>query len=260
MLIYTINMSDGITGFEVGDTIVAYGYIKNYNDIIEMATYDGSVYVYVVKVESDNSDQGDVTTPEETTPEVTTPEETTPEVTTPEETPSEPEQCKHTNTTIEGAKAATCKTVGNTGSTVCADCGEVLEEGKEISKTKHVMADWVQVGAPTCTTEGMKRSDCGVCTYYETKSIAALGHNDADNDEKCDTCGETVVIVPELPEDSEDAESEEHVCKEVTGFQAFINSIINFFRRLFGQPELCPCGETFIKKESVNPLFFEEKQ
>ena len=80
MLIYTINMPDGIDGFEVGDTITAYGYIKNYYGTIEMATYnsDIAIYVYVVKVESGNPDQGEVTTPE---PEVTTPE---PEVTTPE--------------------------------------------------------------------------------------------------------------------------------------------------------------------------------
>ena len=58
MLIYTINMSDGITGFAVGDTIVAYGYIKNYNGTIEMATYNSSVYVYVVKVESSGGNQG----------------------------------------------------------------------------------------------------------------------------------------------------------------------------------------------------------
>ena len=78
MLIYTINMPAGIDGFEVGDTITAYGYIKNYNGIIEMATFSGSEYVYVVKVEAGNPNQGDVTTPE--------PEETTaePETTTPE--------------------------------------------------------------------------------------------------------------------------------------------------------------------------------
>ena len=58
MLIYTINMSDDITGFAVGDTITAYGYIKNYQGIIEMATYNGSVYVYVVKVESAGGNQG----------------------------------------------------------------------------------------------------------------------------------------------------------------------------------------------------------
>ena len=58
MLIYTINMSDGITGFAVGDTIVAYGYIKNYDGTIEMATYNSSVYVYVVKVEAGSGNQG----------------------------------------------------------------------------------------------------------------------------------------------------------------------------------------------------------
>ena len=58
MLIYTINMGDGITGFSVGDTITAYGYIKNYQGTIEMATYNGSVYVYVVKVESAGGNQG----------------------------------------------------------------------------------------------------------------------------------------------------------------------------------------------------------
>ena len=58
MLIYTINMGDGINGFEVGDTITAYGYIKNYYGTIEMATYNKTVYVYVVKVESAGGDQG----------------------------------------------------------------------------------------------------------------------------------------------------------------------------------------------------------
>ncbi len=56
MLIYTINMGDGINGFKVGDIITAYGYIKNYKGTIEMATYNDSVYVYVVKVEASDED------------------------------------------------------------------------------------------------------------------------------------------------------------------------------------------------------------
>ena len=181
-------------------------------------------------------------------PEETTPEQTTPEVTPPEDTP-ELEQCKHTNTTVEGAKEATCATEGNTGSTVCADCGVVLTEGKEIAKTEHVMADWVQIRVATCTTEGLERSDCDNCTYYETKTSAALGHNDADKDGVCDTCNEEIVLPPEQPENSENSNSQDHVCKEVTPFQAFINAIINFFRRLLGQPELCACGETILVKK-----------
>ena len=181
-------------------------------------------------------------------PEETTPEQTTPEVTPPEDTP-ELEQCKHTNTTVEGAKEATCATEGNTGSTVCADCGLVLTEGKEIAKTEHVMADWVQIRVATCTTEGLERSDCDNCTYYETKTSAALGHNDADKDGVCDTCNEEIVLPPEQPENPENSNSQDHVCKEVTPFQAFINAIINFFRRLLGQPELCACGETILVKK-----------
>lgn len=64
MLIYTINMGDGISGFAVGDTITAYGYIKNYMGTIEMATYNSSVYVYVVKVESAGGNQGGGNTPD----------------------------------------------------------------------------------------------------------------------------------------------------------------------------------------------------
>ena len=59
MLIYTINVGSSIGSFDVGDTIVAYGYIKNYNGTIEMATYNSSVYVYVVSVESSGGDQDD---------------------------------------------------------------------------------------------------------------------------------------------------------------------------------------------------------
>ena len=60
--------------------------------------------------------------------------------------------------------------------------------------------------------------------------------------------------VPENPTPEEPApeqttpEVEEHVCQEVSGWKAFWNSIANFFRRLFGQPELCPCGEVIEKK------------
>lgn len=50
LLIYTINMGDGIDRFEVGDTVTAYGYVKNYKGTVEMAA-NGSEYVYAVRVE-----------------------------------------------------------------------------------------------------------------------------------------------------------------------------------------------------------------
>ena len=53
---------------------------------------------------------------------------------------------------------------------------------------------------------------------------------------------------PETPEDNTPSETE-HTCAEVSGFAKFWNSILNFFRRLFGQPELCTCGEVINKKD-----------
>ena len=47
LLIYSISMGEGVTGFEVGDIIIAYGYIKNYYGVIEMASNNGK-YVYAV--------------------------------------------------------------------------------------------------------------------------------------------------------------------------------------------------------------------
>lgn len=185
--------------------------------------------------------------------------------------------CEHINFTVDGAVAATCTTEGNTGIVRCQDCQELLEAGsvipalghkeiahegkdatctekgwkayvtcercdyttyEEIAAGSHAFDAWRQVKTPTCTAAGLERRDCEHCTDYETREIAALDHTDANKDGVCDTCKEQ--MQPEV---------EEHVCKEVGGFQAFINKIINFFRKLFGMPELCPCGEVILEKK-----------
>ena len=43
---------------------------------------------------------------------------------------------------------------------------------------------------PTCTKAGVKTYTCTVCKETKTEAIAALGHVDADKDNKCDRCGE----------------------------------------------------------------------
>ena len=50
------------------------------------------------------------------------------------------------------------------------------------------------------------------------------------------------------PAPDDNVEEKEHVCEKVSGWKAFWNSVANFFRRLFGQPELCTCGEVIKKK------------
>ena len=194
-------------------------------------------------------------------------------------------ECKHPNTTVEGATKATCTTDGHTGKTVCVACGIVISEGETITATGHTFAAWVIIREPTCTKAGLERRDCDGCTHYEKNDIPALGHADKDEDTLCDLCGTEMKVpeettpevpeettpetpeettpevpeettpetpeenTPETPDDDTTTETEEHVCKEVNGFQAFINKIINFFRRLFGQPELCPCGEVILEKK-----------
>ena len=50
---------------------------------------------------------------------------------------------------------------------------------------------------------------------------------------------------PEQPEDPQTPEepAETHENCEASGFAKFWNSIVNFFRRLFGKPEICVCGK-----------------
>ena len=144
--------------------------------------------------------------------------------------------CAHTNTTVEGAVAVTCTNDGRTGTTRCADCNIVLVEDTVIPTTGHVFSAWVQLKAPTCTETGMQRRDCDNCTHYEKEDIAALGHTDANEDDACDVCNE------QMPKD-------EHTCEKVSGWKSFWNAFANFFRRLFGKPEICTCGEEIVKKE-----------
>ena len=144
--------------------------------------------------------------------------------------------CKHTQTTVEGAMAATCTTDGNTGTTRCTQCNTVLGDAEIIPATGHTLGEWRTINAATCSAAGLNRKDCSDCTYYETEEVSALAHTDADEDDICDVCNGN------MPK-------QEHVCEEASGWKKFWNSIANFFRRLFGTPEICTCGEELPKKE-----------
>ena len=113
----------------------------------------------------------------------------------------------------------------------------------------HVYAAWVVIRVPTCTVAGLERRDCDHCSDYETRETPALGHTDADENGICDTCeAEMKDQVEATPDDAVVEDNAEHTCEEVSGWKKFWNSIMNFFRKLFGQPELCDCGKE-IKKE-----------
>ncbi len=92
-------------------------------------------------------------------------------------------ECLHTNTSVVGAKAATCKDKGFTGNTVCNDCKEIVVSGTEIAvnPNNHKGATSViNKKDATCTAKGCtgdtKCDDCGAILKKGTE-IAAKGHS-----------------------------------------------------------------------------------
>ena len=78
--------------------------------------------------------------------------------------------------------APTCTEKGYT--TYYCHCGDTYLD-RYVDSLGHDMVDWYQTAAPTCTTEGENRRDCGRdCGYYETEVVLANGHSHADAVEK----------------------------------------------------------------------------
>ena len=116
----------------------------------------------------------------------------------------------------------------------CEVCGiELDSESVIVEATGHNYKAWVQIVAPGCETGGVERRECINCKKYETRDIPALGHEWVEDEyhRACTVCGEIV----ELEID--------HSGCEANLFESIINAIINFFRILFGLPEICVCGE-----------------
>ncbi len=86
--------------------------------------------------------------------------------------PDEPtvpdEPCKHEQTEVRGAIAASCTKEGYTGDTYCAGCGEKLSTGRVISTEEgHKFSDWIDDGygnlSRICTV-------CATLQYDESNS------------------------------------------------------------------------------------------
>ena len=95
-----------------------------------------------------------------------------------------------------------------------------------------------------CTTEGEAHYTCECGDSY-TEAIAPTGHKWSevaeDGSHTCEACGEVEQIEVEEPTESEKDHSD---CREAAnGFKRFWTAILNFFRRLFGKPTKCFCGD-----------------
>ena len=81
------------------------------------------------------------------------------------------------NVVTDDAVNPNCTETGLTEGTHCSACGEVLTAQEIVPDLGHAMGDWVTVNDATCEEEGLQRSDCLRCDYYETDTIEAVGHS-----------------------------------------------------------------------------------
>ena len=133
--------------------------------------------------------------------------------------------CKngHDFSAWEMREEATCKT-GKIEIRKCKNCdkeearvGEALGHDYKLDEASKV--------APTCEKEGYSLSICTRCKDEVITHPAALGHADANNDNKCDRCGAQI-------QDSAHAQEPEE--EELNFFQRIIQWFRNLFAGLFG--------------------------
>ncbi len=75
-------------------------------------------------------------------------------------------------------KGPTCTESGTTGGTVCAVCGEVLEEPKEQGAALgHRWGVWIVDRSPTCVDNGKRHCECSRCGKIDYDPVPALGHD-----------------------------------------------------------------------------------
>ncbi|MBO4433577.1 MAG: InlB B-repeat-containing protein, partial [Clostridia bacterium] len=83
--------------------------------------------------------------------------------------------CKHADTEIKNAKAATCTEAGYTGDTYCKNCGARTASGTAVKALGHKPSDWKVVKAAAIGVAGSKQKVCTVCkAVLETATIDAL--------------------------------------------------------------------------------------
>ncbi len=101
--------------------------------------------------------------------------------------------CAHNNTEKDSstAVAATCISYGRTADLVCSDCGQIVEEGEEITLLAAHTEETIPVVEPTCTKPGSSSgSKCSVCGVMiaEPDTVLALGHAYDETTHRCTRC------------------------------------------------------------------------
>ena len=97
--------------------------------------------------------------------------------------------CRHSNTEILEAIAATCTTAGLTEGKRCTDCQEILIKQETVPASGHNHSSVVT--APTCTAGGYTTYTCACGDSYVADRVNALGHTDVVVPGKAATCTES---------------------------------------------------------------------
>ena len=84
------------------------------------------------------------------------------------------------------AKAPTCTEYGHKEYVSCANCDYSTYVRLP---SAHTFDAWVETLAPECDVKGEERRECLYCDHFEARDVEPLGHNDKDENGKCDSCG-----------------------------------------------------------------------
>lgn len=85
------------------------------------------------------------------------------------------EECRHTETNLINAVAATCETDGYTGDYQCKECGEIIQTGTVTAATGHDWNSGNMIKAPTTVEEGVIEYICNICGAKKQETIEATG-------------------------------------------------------------------------------------
>ena len=110
--------------------------------------------------------------------------------------------CKHNNTTVKDAKAATCLEKGYSGDVYCSDCNVKVSSGIDIPAKGHTWSEWVENtdegvrvrGCTECSATETQQIEIPVCTHQNTEirgaQSATCGLQGYTGDTYCKECGE----------------------------------------------------------------------
>lgn len=78
------------------------------------------------------------------------------------------------STELRNAKESTCSEAGYSGDEVCTKCQKTIKYGQTLALKSHSWGEWQTVTAPTTSSTGTAKRECGSCHKVETKTLDRL--------------------------------------------------------------------------------------